>query len=302
MTTFLLLHGRGQEGKNPDDLKRKWHGGLSAGLTVAGHTAVVDPDQLVFPFYGDVLATEKLRARASGTDLDLESASGARQRRIDPMMPAEVAELESDLLKSMANEVARGQRVELAEEEGFRERILRIPGARALADFVARHTGADQELIENFLPDVAVYLRLAREAVLDVIRRSLQPSGDDRLIIVAHSLGGAVARDLLDDAAVRARTDLLLTLGTPLGLDAVYRNLQTRGPSHPEVHWVTAYDPDDFVTLGHPLRRLYDDPLVDLRVDNPNSNPHGIEHYLGHRTVAERIADALAGSEPARAL
>jgi hypothetical protein len=295
MTKLLLIHGRGQGGKDPEALKRKWHGGLNAGLTLAGHPTVVDPGQLVFPFYGDVLETEKLRARASGTDLDLESASSARRQHIDPMMPDEVAELESDLLKSMANEVARETGVELVEEEGFRERILRIPGARALAEFLARQTGADQELIENFLPDVAVYLRLARKAVLDVIHQFLQPTGDERLIIIAHSLGGAVARDLLDDAAVRARTDLFVTLGAPLGLEAVYRNLQTRGPSHPKVQWVTAFDPDDFVALGHPLRRLYKDPLVDLRVDNPNSNPHGIEHYLGQRTVANRIATALAG-------
>ena len=293
MTTFLLIHGRGQGGKDPEQLKRKWSAGLNAGLTLAGRPTV-DPGQLVFPFYGDVLENEKLRARASGTDLDLESGRFRRQH-IDPMMPEEVAELESDLLKSMAKEAAKDAGIELVEEEGFRERILRIPGARALADFLARHTGADQELIENFLPDVAVYLRLAREAVLDVIREALQPTGDDRLIIIAHSLGGAVGRDLLDDPDVRARTDLFVSLGDPLGIQAVYRNLRTRGPSHPGVNWVTGFDPDDFVALGHPLRPLYKDPLEDLRVDNPNSNPHGIEHYLGQRTVAERIAATLAG-------
>ena len=293
MTKLLLIHGRGQGGKDPERLKLNWSAGLNAGLTLAGH-ASVDPDQLLFPFYGDLLEAEKLRAQAAATNLDLESATDLRDQHIDPLMPDELAELESDLLRSMAEQAASQPGVEMVEAEGVREHLLRIPGARALADFIARHTGADAEIIENFLPDVAVYLRVARETVLNVVRQALELT-DDRLIIIAHSLGGAVARDLLDDASVPARTDLFLTVGTPLGLDAVYRNLKTPGPAHPNVeNWVTVFDPDDFVTLGHPLLPLYHEPLEDLRVDNPTDDPHGIEHYLGHAHVAARIAAALA--------
>jgi hypothetical protein len=291
MTTLVLVHGRAQHGRDPEDLKRRWVAGLNRGLTLAGGDPV-DPGRVVLPFFGDLLEAEKLRARTSGTSLDLESV---RRNHIDPLMPTDIAELESALLKDMAEEAATQAGAELLETEGLGDRLLRLPGARRLAQFLADHTGVDQEVIENFLPDVAVYLLRAREAVLDLVRAAIPPDGD-QLVVVAHSLGSAVALDLLADDAVRARTRLLFTAGSPLGLQAVHRNLKAKGPVHPGVPaWVTTWDPDDVVTLGHPLRRLWKDPLEDVRVDNPPGNAHSIEHYLGHEPVARPIARALAG-------
>jgi hypothetical protein len=44
------------------------------------------------------------------------------------------------------------------ERESLRENILRVPGASRIATLLADLTDADQELIERFLRDVAVYL------------------------------------------------------------------------------------------------------------------------------------------------
>jgi hypothetical protein len=288
MTTLLCIHGRGQFGKNPDDLRRKWAAGLNFGLTAAGRKPV-NPDRIVFPFYGDLLEAKKLQAQQTGADLDLESAGAIRDQHISPLMPKPVAEVESDLLKSMADQAGVAE----LQQEGFEERILKIPGARRILQLIADRTDVEQEVIEAFLTDVAVYYKFARNEVLDLVRAKL-PAGDEPIVLVSHSLGTVVARDLLEDAAVRDRTVLFVTAGSPLGLQACYKNLLAGGPVHPKVHaWLSAFDPDDFVALGHPLERLYGQPLEDLRVDNPANKAHAIEHYLGHERVATRIGDAL---------
>ena len=288
MTTLVCIHGRGQFGKNPDELRRKWAAGLNFGLTASARPTV-NPDRLVFPFYGDLLEAKKLQAQRTGADLDLESAAAIRDQHISPLMPKPVAEVESDLLRSMADEAG----VADLQQEGFEERILKIPGARRLLEVLADHTGVEQEVIEAFLTDIAVYYKFARNEVLDLVRSELA-AGNEPIVLLAHSLGTVVARDLLEDAAVRDRTVLFLTVGSPLGLQACYKNLLVHGPVHPKVHaWTSAWDPDDIVALGHPLERLYGQPLEDVRVDNPANKAHAIEHYLGHQRVATRIGDAL---------
>jgi endonuclease G len=256
MTTLVCIHGRGQGGRNPDELRRKWAAGLNFGLTAAGRRTV-NPDKVVLPFYGDLLESARLQAQRTGADLDEQAGADDIQ------------------------------------QEGWEERILKIPGARRILQVLADRTDVEQEVIEAFLTDVAVYYKVARDRVLDAVRVGL-PAGEEPLVLVAHSLGGVVARDLLDDPAVRDRTRLLVTVGSPLGLQACYRNLLAGGPVHPKVAaWVATWDQDDFVALGHPLKRLYGDPLEDLRVDNPANRAHAIEYYLGHARVAARIADAL---------
>ena len=102
-----------------------------------------------------------------------------------------------------------------------------------------------------------------------------------------------VARDLLDDEDVRQRTAYWLTAGSPLGLRSVQANLRTPGTVNPGVPWLSAYDVNDVVALGHPLRPHWRDPLTDVEVEN-NDAPHSIARYLGHREVARAIAAAAS--------
>src|SRR6478736_5555027 len=61
--SLLFLHGRGQEGRNPNELRRSWTAGLNEGLTLAG-LGTIDPADVYFPFYGDRLV-EGLAAHES---------------------------------------------------------------------------------------------------------------------------------------------------------------------------------------------------------------------------------------------
>ena len=135
-----------------------------------------------------------------------------------------------------------------------------------------------------------------RSQVLDLVREAI-PAGVP-VVLVSHSLGTVVARDLLNDATLRDRVMLWVTAGSPLGLDAVQKNLLTPGARNPGVSWVSAYDVHDIVALGHPLLPSWGPPLVDVKVDNGDS-PHSIERYLSHPEVAGPIGTAVRANRSA---
>lgn len=285
MTTLVYVHGRSQQGKDPDVLRERWTLALKGGLAAAGAEQIY-PVKAVLPYFGNALHALEL---AAGAEIELEGVSPSRRRSIAPQYPVEVARLETQLLLSMRAEANGG----IVPESWIDETLLSIPGAMNVLRFLADRTHTDEELISLMLRDVAVYLTSARSAVLDIVKKSLMLV-DDSILIIAHSLGGAVARDLLDDNDIFDRAVGWMTIGSPLGLDAVYNNLSTPGCHNPGLPWAAVRDLQDVVALGHPLRPLYGGPLEDIVVDNPIGNGHSIEQYLKHRDVASWIGKMLA--------
>jgi hypothetical protein len=312
--TLILLHGRGQEGKDPEALRRSWLAALGRGWGAVG-----SPDRVpsVLPYYGNLLHRITAELAAAGTRIELEDLADAAVP-LHPELPAEVGDLERALLADLvanATAVARaaagGEPPVPSEPTDLTlERIAAaglalppVPGAvsqerwdsalswgvaRGALVWLARWTPVDQEIIKAHLRDVAVYLTAGRERILAEVRRRLPADGP--LVLVTHSLGTVVARDLLDDPALCERTLLWVTAGSPLGLEAVQRNLRTPGTVHPGVRqWLSCYDVNDIVALGHPLARTWGRPLDDVRVENGDAS-HSIERYLAHSAVAGRIA------------
>jgi hypothetical protein len=276
--TIVFVHGRGQEAKNPAELERKWRAGLAAGLVKAG-APPIDAVSSVFPFYGDLLYRITAELARRGEQVDLESLP------LHPDVPDDTTAVENETLREMA--AAKG----LVDEEALSD-VLSSRLARKALEFLARRTRLDQEVIKAHIKDVAVYLTKARDPVLASIKAEI-PVGVP-LVLVSHSLGTVVARDLLSDANLRERTKLWVTAGSPLGLDAVQRNLLTKGTVNPGVPWMTCWDVNDVVAIGHPLRPTWKDPLQEIEVENSDA-PHSIERYLGHPEVARVIgAAALA--------
>ena len=303
--TLVFLHGRGQEFKKPEQLLRKWLAALNAGLTAAG----ADPlpaDRVVLPFYGNVLY--QVTAASAGKALRLESTRSTDEPGpFSPATPPGAGALERELLLDMAR--AAGMAVPDPDEppppvertggggrlreEGLRDRILSWGPARELLVSLAKRSRVDQLVITAQLRDVAVYLSDGRDEVLGVVREAVPAEGP--LVLVSHSLGTVVARDLLHDDDVRRRTVLWVTAGSPLGLEAVQKNLIDPGHEHPGVEWLTAYDVNDVVALGHPLEKSWGAPLTDLEVENDTA-PHSISRYLAHAGVAGPIGIAATRS------
>lgn len=297
--TVVCIHGRGQEAKDPDQLRTKWLAALNAGLTRAG-AAGLSADRIAFPYYGDVLY--RVTAESAGRPLRLESNEPGP---IHPATPSDVGVLQREMLADMADHAGmavppREARRETAErspgggrlrEEGL-DRILSWRAARELLTGLARRSRVDQLVVEAHLRDVAMYLTRGRDAILREVRRGIPARVP--LVLVSHSLGTVVARDLLSDDGIRERTALWVTAGSPLGLEAVQRNLLERGARNPGVPWLTAFDVNDVVALGHPLQKSWGDPLTDVEVQN-DDDPHSIARYLAHARVAGPIGTAASG-------
>jgi endonuclease G, mitochondrial len=116
-----------------------------------------------------------------------------------------------------------------------------------------------------------------------------------RLLLVSHSLGTVVAMDLLTRLDPRVEVDLLVTAGSPLGMDSVHHRLLTGGPRRPDrvAHWFNAWCPVDPVAVGCPLNDHWQGELVEAPVANPADRAHDIEEYLAHPEVARAIGIPL---------
>jgi len=290
--TMVFVHGRGQEFQDPAVLARSWQASLAAGLIKAGMAPLADAPT-VFPYYGNLLYQITAQVARDPIELEAMPAGPDEPGPFHPYLPEDGGRLEREVLADMAT-VARPT---AAEEEAFGlDRVLSWGAARDTLTWIARNTRVDQAIITDYLRDVAVYLTRARSQVLDLVREAIPPGVP--VVLVSHSLGTVVARDLLDDAQLRDRVMLWVTAGSPLGLDAVQKNLLTKGAHNPGVSWVSAYDVHDIVALGHPLLPGWGPPLSDVRVDNGDS-PHSIERYLAHPEVAGPIGTAVRASRSA---
>ena len=290
--TMVFVHGRGQEFQDPAALVRSWQAGRAAGLIKAGTAPLADAP-VVFPYYGNLLYQITAQVARDPIELEAMPAGPDEAGPFHPYLPEDAGRLECELLADMA----AAARPATGEEEAFGlDRVLSWGAARDTLTWIARHTRVDQAIVTDYLRDVAVYLTRGRSQVLDLVREAI-PAGVP-VVLVSHSLGTVVARDLLDDATLRNRVMLWVTAGSPLGLDAVQKNLLTPGARNPGVSWVSAYDVHDIVALGHPLLPVWGPPLGDVEVDNGDS-PHSIERYLNHPEVAGPIGTAVRASRPA---
>ena len=299
--TVVFVHGRAQEFKDPALLTRQWLAALNAGLTSADE-APLGAGDVVLPFYGDVLY--RISAAAAGDRVRLESLPTGEAGPIRPDTPADVGAVEREMVADMgrlarigvpppdvpAADLEGAAARTRVRPEGLREHILSWKAARDVLSLLAKRSRVDQLIIEAQLRDVAMYLTRGRDDILEVVKRAIP--AETPLILVSHSLGTVVARDLLVDNGVRDRTVLWVTTGSPLGVEAVQRNLLSAGCVHPGTPWLSAFDINDVVALGNPLRQSWGDPLTDVEVEN-GADSHSISRYLAHPEVAGPIGAAM---------
>ncbi|MFC7382439.1 trypsin-like peptidase domain-containing protein [Sphaerisporangium rhizosphaerae] len=283
---LVFVHGRAQQGRDPERLRRYWTAGLNCGLTRAG-LPTIEPADVCFPFYGDRLA-EALRPSRTA--------------------PRSLEELVADPITATAPVPATARTL---YEQLIVEAAIRagMPAARpapeeAVADVVhqglswlAAVTDLDRLAIAAIFADVAAYLddRQVRDMVLDCVLRTMPRSG--RVVLVGHSLGTVVAVDLLTRLDPMADVELLVTVGSPLGMDGVNHRLLVGGSRRLDrvARWFNAWCPTDPVTIGCPLGDDWHGEPVETSVANPAERAHDIEEYLTHPEVAREIGGVLTG-------
>ncbi|MFI9810053.1 trypsin-like serine peptidase [Streptomyces sp. NPDC052301] len=286
---LVFLHGRSQQGKDPESLRREWTAGLDQGLVRAG-LPPVDPADAWFPYYGDRLV-QALPAREAV----------ARATETTGLSPAEAVAPASSTARAVYEEMIGEAAVRWNAPQETRPDVERLapgdlvgPLHRQLSWLAAR-SDLDAWTIALVLRDVAAYLDDpgVRDAVLDGVLETFPEDGE--VVLVSHSLGTVVAMDLTTRLPTALRTIHLTTVGSPLGLDSVYKRLLVEVPRRPETvtDWLNAWYPSDAVTIGCPLADEWAGTVTDVAVVNARDQAHNIMEYLSHPEVAGEIGGHL---------
>ncbi|MFD5949566.1 trypsin-like serine peptidase [Streptomyces collinus] len=288
---LVFLHGRDQQDNYPDELRRTWTAGLNRGLTLAA-LPPLDPEDVWFPFYGT-----RLHALVSGREstagpigLDQVSAAAAAE--------AFAAQSPTGSYERLLYEAAARAGMPQngpATTEGFGAGLVGV--LHRPLSWLAAKSDLDEWTIATFLRDVDLYLGdgAVRQAVLDSVMETMPAGGE--LVLVTHSLGTVVGMDLLTRLPESLDPVLLVTAGSPLGLDGVNERLLTRGPHQPPRvrDWVNVWCPTDTVAIGCPLEDERWGKLTQLAVPNGRERAHKMDEYLGHPGPAREIRGVLRG-------
>ena len=156
-------------------------------------------------------------------------------------------------------------------------------------------------IVGKFASDVIDYLYGSwTEAMRAPVRQALLRSPRPK-VIVAHSLGTVILYDVLSEPVFAGvNVDLLVTVGSPLGIGNVQQRLRD-GAGRPNPvpkplrAWSNFADRFDPVALEATLRDEFDPPkdfAVDESVNNAARNNHDLPGYLSVGIVRSTIAAA----------
>jgi hypothetical protein len=287
---LVFVHGRGQQGLNPDTLKQEWLAALARGARAIGMSIPTDVD-VVFPFYGDLL--EKFTR-----DFSIPLASDMRSR--GTATDDEYLVFQAELAEAVRRQV--GITDEQVDAEYGPNPAPRGPlnwqWVQAVLRAVDKHGyGMSQETLEVFTRDVFLYT--TRPGVQDEIDRVVaEKITDQPTVVVAHSLGTVVAYNVLRNERRSLTIPLYLTVGSPLAVRAVRDQFRPLRAPAPVAKWYNAMDTRDVVAL-YPLdaANFPISPAIEnnTAVQNHTDNRHGIDGYLDDQNVARRILQALNG-------
>ncbi|MEE4013417.1 hypothetical protein V1T76_15200 [Roseibium sp. FZY0029] len=283
----LMIHGIGQEGSTQKELLEKWTESLhkvSPGLLANAETRMA--------YYGTTLANWANGDTAVGmgtgaTDVNIGDAdeiaflTSALQEaaEVQNLTDADIASAEQDAAEVVAMDSMTGRF--LVGLVRALEKISPLKGSLLLRVVKQGHT---------YLSSPG-----AGTAVDNLVRPYLKESPQ---VVITHSLGTVVAFKLLREIQ-KSGTDieipLLITMGSPLGLEAFKKKLgPPRFKPASVKRWLNFYDPSDFVSLGKALHREFATGIEDDgTVDNFTDNAHGIIGYLPHQGVVQALKTVL---------
>lgn len=291
MKHLVMIHGRSQQDKDAAELKKTWVAALSKGLEAANLSLVLDETKIHFPYYGDTLVG-LMNDVPDPAPIVVKAASDSASREADFKM---------SLLKEMLRqngvsdqdiklELAHGDAAHLVQEKGPLNWPWILAGLRVL-DRVKAGAWA----VSTFTHDVWVYLddQAIREKINTGVRAAYcgEPT-----VILSHSLGTIVAYAILkSDYAKDWKVPTLITLGSPLGIEAVWSRLRPVDPAACVGEWFNGRDPLDTVALYPLTPSPFENSVITSKntIKNTSDNHHGIESYLADPDVARWIHDAI---------
>jgi hypothetical protein len=333
-TTFI----HGMANKPPYlPLKKLWAGSLARtdpprGSNPVGGNPGVDLDMLGvgydMTYYADVFYAQPDSAETAGHE-------AAGRQRIEGRSP-EKATRPRPVDRGWRKEIGTGAGKDLVDRlesvyaprfDGFvavdpKTKRRRKPTERALREELRLPDFIQQPLMEELLRDVHHYFynvshRPRPEGPTFQVRNELQhrfvaavkagAAKGGPHVVVAHSMGTIVAYDCLRNVAECPAVDVLVTLGSPLGLDAVQDNLKPKAgkrvdfPAKVRRAWINVYDPVDPVVgfdpkFANDYKRNGQKVVIDVKEPNWGKWRHDIVKYLSGPKLRAQMRAALRGN------
>lgn len=276
MSLIVGVHGIAQQQLGRNILLGPWQRALADGIERACRHPVSLPP-LDVAYYGDLFLPAVGAAKAASDDVE--------------RMLAELDDDECADFESAAREVLSPE--EIAAAEAAQEKAYtRTPGPlQVLLRALDRRFGASAGVL---------YLGELRQVRRYLTDPRLKAEADARIdavmapecrVLIGHSLGSVVAREYVRRHPEH-RLDLLVTLGSPLGLRMIRSRLP--GPDLPVdappewlAGWVNVRDPHDPVACAGDLRSWW--RWIDERLVNNQADAHSVTRYLAKREVGDAL-------------
>lgn len=286
---LVLVHGRGQQGLDPEKLKLEWMQALHHGANAVGRSLPNELD-VAFPYYGDRL--EKFVAEFAvplASDIHMKGDSAQDEYLA---FQAEVAEA----VRQRAGVTDAQVDIEYGPNPKPKG-PLNWEWVQAILRALDKHGGGmGQVALEVFTRDVFLYTTRTRvrEAIDQVVAGALT---EEPTVVVGHSLGSVVAYNVLRTDSRSLRVPLYVSVGSPLGIKAIRDQFRPLRYPIPVRQWYNAFDSKDVVAL-FPLNRSNFPVVPEIEnyglVQNKTDNRHGIIGYLHDEKVAAKLLDAIA--------
>jgi len=286
VTVLVGVHGIGQQQRGRHQLLPTWSRAIADGLERA-YGAPVEVPALDIVFYGDLVWPQR--------------ADGYKSPRLDLGVLEDLDERELDDLELSARELVTGQELAAAHALPTTKGYSRAPrpvnwlmsalehrfGAAAVVLFVSEF-----RQVRRYLCDP-----LTKRGVDQRVRKQVAM---ECRVLIGHSLGSVVAFEYVRQNPGH-QLDLLLTVGSPLGLRMVRERMADPDHGREGVwgmpasvsRWVNVRDVHDPVACAGDLTKWWPG-VVDRHVTN-QADAHNVERYLSKRETGQAILAAVPG-------
>ena len=183
------------------------------------------------------------------------------------------------------------------------------------------------KFFRHFFKDLDKYFSIAdvddttgestRVKIQNKVLDMLDEHADDRILLIAHSMGSIIAYDVMTRYPERcSHIDMLITIGSPLGLPVIQGKLahgipagertgnQLKTPSFLRGRWINFSDPEDTVAFDQLLSDDYETNDSGVRpedisifndyIEDGERNPHKSYGYLRSPILAQIIDEFLS--------
>ena len=283
----VMIHGISQQDSTQDQLLDKWRG-----LIENKAPGIFDKHDVSMAYYGTTLASWTAGTAAMKMGPDEVRFNPAKSAELDYLVAAlatiaEASGVSEQAIADAAQEAAGYEAVPMDTWIG--RRLVGI--VRALEKLSPAKGAIAMKVIKQ------AYTYLVAPGAGKAVDALVRPHfTGEKVVVISHSLGTVIALKLLREMTKsNIEVPLLITMGSPLGLEAVRAKLEPPFEKPAIVaQWNNFFDPSDFVAIGKKLKEELNTEIDDDdTVDNTTSNAHGIVGYLPHTNVIAALKSVL---------